>query len=120
MYSDSFLHNITSPTCITAKSKALFNNYNPNFLSRNIMTTLSDHIAQFLLMKFQTKLDEKYMYMYIYIYTDFDETKEKRDLITHQKSVKWKIRNYSKHFELLPFLCGRLSFYITFEKSFWF
>ena len=84
MYSDSFLHNITSPTCITAKSKALFNNYNPNFLSRNIVTTLSDHRAQFLLMKFQTKLDEN-----IYIQT-LMKPKKKGILLLTKKVLNGK------------------------------
>ena len=54
MYSSSLLHQITSPTRISTKSKTLIGNIfctdSPEKpISGNIITSISDHLAQFLL-----------------------------------------------------------------------
>ena len=60
MYSNLFLPQIACPTCVTVNSQTLIdnifsNNYISSFTSGNLVTTLSDHNAQFLLTEFQTK-----------------------------------------------------------------
>ena len=60
MYSNLLLPHIASPTCVTLNSETLIdnifsNNYDSSFTSGNLVTTLSDHHAQFLLMEFQSK-----------------------------------------------------------------
>ena len=54
MYSSSLNPQITSPTCISKKSKTLIDNIfstdSPEEpISENIITSISDHLAQFLL-----------------------------------------------------------------------
>ena len=60
MYSNLLLPYIASPTRSTINSGTLINNifsnnYDSPFTSGNLVTALSDHHAQFLLMEFQTK-----------------------------------------------------------------
>ena len=59
MYSNLLLPHIACPTCVTVNSQTLINNifsnnYDSSFTLRNLVTTLCDHHAQFLLMEFQT------------------------------------------------------------------
>ena len=63
MYCNSLLPHITSPTCITARSKTLIDNifsniYNSTFKSLNLLTTLSDHNAQFFFLENQIKTNK--------------------------------------------------------------
>ena len=58
MYSNLLLPHIASPTRVTLNSETLIdnifsNNYDSSFTSGNLVTTLSDHHTQFLLMEFQ-------------------------------------------------------------------
>ena len=58
MYSSLLLPHIFSPTCTTSSSATLIdkiftNNYNSSFVSGNLINTLSDHHAQFLIMENQ-------------------------------------------------------------------
>ena len=60
MYSNQLLLRIASPTRVTINSEILIDNIFSNiyvfsFISENVVTTMSDHHAQFLLIKFQTK-----------------------------------------------------------------
>ena len=64
VYSNLLLPHIASPTCVTLNSETLLdnifsNNYDSSSTSGNLVTTLSDHHAQLLLMEFQTKQMEK-------------------------------------------------------------
>ena len=59
-YSYQLLLHIASPTRVTINSEILIDNIFSNiyvfsFISENVVTTMSDHHAQFLLIKFQTK-----------------------------------------------------------------
>ena len=54
MYSNCFIPYITLPTCITPRSKTLidnifYNNFDDSIISGNIITNISDHLAQFLI-----------------------------------------------------------------------
>ena len=58
MYSKLLLPNISSPTRITSTSATLIdniftNNYDNTFTSGNLVTTLSDHLAQILIVPIQ-------------------------------------------------------------------
>ena len=58
MYSKLLLPNISSPTRITSISATLIdsiftNNYDNTFMSGNLVTTLSDHLAQILIVPIQ-------------------------------------------------------------------
>ena len=60
MYSNLLLRHIASPTPVTINLETLTdnifsNNYDCSFTSGHLVTTLSDHHTQFLLMEFQTK-----------------------------------------------------------------
>ena len=65
MYSNLLVHYVACPTRVTVNSETLIdnnfsNNYYSSFTSGNLVTTLSNHHAQFLLMEFQTKqMDNK-------------------------------------------------------------
>ena len=53
MYSNTLLPQITTPSRITSKSATLIdsifvNEYDPTFFSGNLTISLSDHLAQFL------------------------------------------------------------------------
>ena len=54
MYSNCFIPYITLPTRITPRSKTLidnifYNNFDDSIISGNIITDISDHLAQFLI-----------------------------------------------------------------------
>ena len=60
MYSNQLLLHIASPTRVTINSEILIDNifsniYVSSFISENVVTTMFDNHAQFLLIKFQTK-----------------------------------------------------------------
>ena len=60
MYSNLLLPHISSPTRVTINSETLIDNifssnYDSSFTSGNLVTSMSDQHAQFLLMEFQTK-----------------------------------------------------------------
>ena len=83
MYSNLLLPHIASPTRVTLNSETLIDNifsdnYDSAFTSGNLVTTLSDHHAQFLLMEFQNKQmdNEK-----IQIFRDFSKIENNKNLI---------------------------------------
>ena len=86
MYSNLLLPHIACPTCVTVNSQTLIdnifsNNYNTSFTSGNLVTTLSDHDAQFLVIEFQTKQlgNEK-----ILMFRDFSKIENNKNLVhTH-------------------------------------
>ena len=92
MYSNLLLPHIASPTRVTINSETLIDNtfsdnYDSSFTSGNLVTTLSDHHAQFLLMKFQTKRmdNEK-----IQAFRDFRKIENNKNLInTHLEGIDW-------------------------------
>ena len=92
MYSNLLLPHIASPTCVTLNLETLIgnifsNNYDSSFTSGNLVTTLSDHLAQFLLMEFQNKQmdNEK-----IQICRDFSKIENNKNLInTHLEGIDW-------------------------------
>ena len=92
MYSNLLLPHIASPTRVTAKLGTIIdnmfsNNYDSSFTSDNLVTTLSDHHAQFLLMVSQTRdIDNENNETY----RDFIEIENNRNLIkTHLESIDW-------------------------------
>ena len=92
MYSNLLLPHIASPTRVTLNSETLIdnifsNNYDSSFTSGNLVTTLSDHHAQSLLMGFQNKQmdNEK-----IQIIRDFSKIENNKNLInTHLEGIDW-------------------------------
>ena len=92
MYSNLLLPHIASPTRATLNSETLIdnifsNNYDSSFTSGNLVTTLSDHHAQFLLMEFKNKQmdNEK-----IQIFRDFSKIENNKNLInTHLEGIDW-------------------------------
>ena len=83
MYSKLLLPHIATPTCAKAKSRTInenifSNNYNSSFPSGNLVATLSDYHAQFLLMVSQTRERDNENNQ---IYQDFTE------LNTHLESI---------------------------------
>ena len=92
MYSNLLLPHIASPTSVTTNSQTLIdntfsNNYHSSFTSGNLVTTLFDHHAQFLLMEFKTKQmdNEK-----IQIFRDFSKIENNKNLInTHLEGIDW-------------------------------
>ena len=92
MYSNLLLPHIASPTRVTLNSETLIdnifsNNYDSSFTSGNLVTTLSDHHAQFLLMEIQNKQmdNEK-----IQIFRDFSKIENNKNLInTHLQGIDW-------------------------------
>ena len=92
MYSNLLLPHIASPTRVTLNSETLIdnifsNNDDSSFTSGNLVTTLSDHHAQFLLMEFQNKqMDNKK----IQIFRDFSKIENNKKLInTHLEGIDW-------------------------------
>ena len=90
MYCNSLLLHITSPTCITARCKTLIDNifsnvYDSTFKFGNLLTTLSDHNAQFLFLGNQIKT------------TKSTERQYCRDFTAMEKQKKMKLLNNSKH-----------------------
>ena len=92
MYANLLLPHIASPTHVTLNSETLIdnifsNNYDSSFTSGNLVATLSDHHAQFLLMEFQNKQmdNEK-----IQIFRDFSKIENNKNLInTHLEGIDW-------------------------------
>ena len=91
-YSNLLLPHIASPTRVTLNPETLIdnifsNNYDSSFTSGNLVTTLSDHHAKFLLMEFQKKQmdNEK-----IQIFRDLSKIENNKNLInTHLEGIDW-------------------------------
>ena len=85
MYSSLLLLHIFSPTCTTSSSATLIdniftNNYNSSFVSGNLVNTLSDHHAQFLIMGNQhspLELDSKE-----HMFQDLQEIEKNKNIIS--------------------------------------
>ena len=85
MYSSLLLLHIFSPTRTTSSSATLIdniftNNYNSSFVSGNLVNTLSDHHAQFLIMGNQhspLELDSKE-----HMFRDFQEIEKNKNIIS--------------------------------------
>ena len=93
MYSPLLLPHISSPTRTTSSSATLIdniftNNYNSSFVSGNLVNTLSDHHAQFLIMGNQLiplELDSKE-----HMFRDFQEIIKNKNMITSLlENVDW-------------------------------
>ena len=90
MYSSSLLLRITSPTHISTKSKTLIDNIfstdSPEeLISRNIITSISDHLAQFLIFPTEkTKGSRKKE-----IYEKSFKSLTGNELIENLKSIYW-------------------------------
>ena len=93
MYLNLLLPHIASPKRVTLNSEThtdniFSNNHDSSFTSRNLVTTLSDHHVQFLLMEFQNKQmdNEK-----IQIFRDFSkiENNTKTLINTHLEEIDW-------------------------------
>ena len=96
MYSSLLLPHIFSPTRTTSSSSATLienvftNNYNSSFGSGNLVNTLSDHHAQFLIMGNQhspLELDSKE-----HMFRDFQEIEKKQQQKKQQKNNKFSAR----------------------------
>ena len=93
MHSNLLLPDITSPTRITAKPSTLIDNifsnfFDSSFTSGNIVTALSDHHAQFLVIANQASFDfEKQDHLY----RDFIQIERNKAAIKNQlESIDWK------------------------------
>ena len=93
MHSSLLLPHITSPTRVTAKSSTLIDNifsnfFDSSFTSGNIVTALSDHYAQFLVIANQASFDfEKQDHLY----RDFSQIERNKAAIKSQlESIDWK------------------------------
>ena len=93
MYSSLLLLHIFSPTRTTSSSATLIdniftNNYNSSFVSGNLVNTLSDHHAQFLIMGNQhspLELDSKE-----HMFRDFQEIEKNKNIISSLlENVDW-------------------------------
>ena len=90
MHSNLLLPHIVCPTHVTVNPQTLIdnifsNNYDSSFTSGNLVTTLSDHHAQFLLIKFQTKqMDNEKIQMF----RDFSKIKNKNLVNTHFQMLR--------------------------------
>ena len=78
----SLLPHIISPTHITARSKTLTGNifsnaYDSTFKSGNLLTTLSDHNAQFLFLENQIKTNKNAERQYYRDFTAMEKQKKK-------------------------------------------
>ena len=94
MYSPLFLPHIFNPTRTTSSSATLrdnifTNNYNCSFVSGNLVSTLSDHHAQFLIMGSQhnpIELDSKEQ-----MFRDFQEIERNKNIISSLlQNVNWE------------------------------
>ena len=84
MYSKLLLPNISSPTRITSTSATLIDNiftndYDNTFTSGNLVTTLSDHLAQILIVPIQNTTRYKETKK---VYRDFREILRNKDIIS--------------------------------------
>ena len=92
MYSSLLLPHIFSPTRTTSSSATLIdniftNNYNSSFVSGNLVNTLSDHHAQFLIMGNQhspLELDSKE-----HMFRDFQEIEKNKNISSLLENVDW-------------------------------
>ena len=85
IYSTSVIPQITSPTRITPRSKTLIDNIfstdaNADTLSRNIVTNISDHLAQFLSFPLKQTPHKKKKEIYKRNYKNFSAGQFMRDL----------------------------------------
>ena len=99
MYSNLLPH-IAFPTHVTQNSQTLIdsifsNNYDSSFTSGNLVTTLSDHHAQFLLMEFQTKqMDNEKIQMF----RVFSKIENNKNLVnTHLERIDWATKLQVNH-----------------------
>ena len=84
MYSKLLLPNISSPTRITSTSATLIDNnftndYDNTFRSGNLVTTLSDHLAQILIVQIQNATRYKESKK---VYRDFQENLRNKDVFS--------------------------------------
>ena len=92
MHCNLLLRHITSPTRITAKSSTLPDNIFSNFfesslISGNIVTVLSNHHAQFLVIANQANIDFEKPH---YLYQDFSQIEKNKTAIKNQlESIDW-------------------------------
>ena len=90
MDSNLLLPHIAYPTSVAVNSQTLivniFSNNYESFISGNLVTTLSDHHAQFFLMEFQTKqMDNEKIQMF----RDFSKIKNNKNLVnTHFQMLR--------------------------------
>ena len=80
MFSNALLPHITSPTWVTSSSQTLIgniftNDYDLSYLARNILTTLSDHQAQFVLLKKYNKSTQSKETLYFWDFPETEKTK---------------------------------------------
>ena len=98
MYSKLLLPNISSPTRITSTSATLIDNiftndYDNTFTSGNLVTTLSDHLAQILIVPIRNTTRYKEPKK---VYPDFQEILRNKDIISNRKIIS-KINNLINH-----------------------
>ena len=101
MYSSLLLPHIFSPTRTTSSSATLIdniftNNYNSSFVSGNLVNTLSDHHAQFLIMGNQhspLELDSKE-----HMFWDFQYIEKNKNMISSLlENVDWVLELHLSH-----------------------
>ena len=92
MHSKLLLPNISSPTRITSTSATLIdniftNNYDNIFMSGNLVTTLSDHLAQILIVLIQNTTRHKELRK---VHRDFQKILRNKDIISNDlQNVSW-------------------------------
>ena len=92
IYSNLLLPHIASPAPVTVNSQTFidsifFNNYDPSFTLGDLVATLSDHHAQFLLMEFQTKQTDNEK---IQMIRDFSKIGNNKNLMNiHLEGIDW-------------------------------
>ena len=98
MYSKLLLRNISNPTQIKSTSAMLIdniftNNYDNTFTSGNLVTTLSDHLAQILIVPIRNTTRYKEPKK---VYRDFQEIlKNKNTISRHLKKIPTGTQNSS-------------------------
>ena len=92
MYSKLLLPNISNPTRITSTSATLIdniftNNYDNIFMSGNLVTTFSDHLAQILIVLIQNTTRHKELRK---VHRDFQEILRNKDIISKElQNISW-------------------------------
>ena len=92
MYSKLLLPNISSSTPITSTSAMLIdniftNNYDNTLMSGNLVTTLSDHLAQILIVPIRNTTRYKEPKK---VYPDFQEILRNKNIISrHLQNTNW-------------------------------
>ena len=92
MYSNILLPNISSPARITSTSATLIDNiftndYDNTFRSGNLVTTLSDHLAQILIIPIRNATGYKEPKK---VYRDFQEILRNKDIISRDlQNTNW-------------------------------